>query len=325
MRLRAPVVPTVERTPDAALLAPDLWPLADVSHNEWRTWLRVFDGWLTNVLYWELTRTRLPAPLAMRTGGAWVTRSSRGCHSSTIAWSNWRLRCPTPRSSTAAGRSTPCARALDGLLPASVVWRRDKKGFPARSATGCAMDAGKRRSTAARGHDAVATLSSAGARADHPGPRQWPDRPLAVVVARAEHGTVAAGVRPVKVLSIAHNAVAASTGGASRPCGADPRRGRAAHPGVVERGGRRIDVPRDAPWGSGTRWPPGMGRGTSTRAVCSRRSNGDAGRDRPVRGAVQPGCVANAFWPRGFRPAGGAGVVFGGQRSAHLAGALSVD
>ena len=49
--------------PDAALLAPELRELADVSHDEWRLWPRVFDGWLTNVLYWELTRTRLPALL----------------------------------------------------------------------------------------------------------------------------------------------------------------------------------------------------------------------------------------------------------------------
>jgi asparagine synthase (glutamine-hydrolysing) len=39
MRLRAPVAPT-SSTPDAAA-APDLWPLADVSHNEWRTWPRL--------------------------------------------------------------------------------------------------------------------------------------------------------------------------------------------------------------------------------------------------------------------------------------------
>src|SRR4029077_13154045 len=48
---------------DAALLSADLLALADVSHDEWRLWPRVFDGWLSNVLYWELTRTRLPALL----------------------------------------------------------------------------------------------------------------------------------------------------------------------------------------------------------------------------------------------------------------------
>ena len=40
---------------------PDLRAMADVSHDEWRLWPRVFDGWLNNILYWELTRTRLPA------------------------------------------------------------------------------------------------------------------------------------------------------------------------------------------------------------------------------------------------------------------------
>ena len=64
MRLRrAGACQTVETQPDAALLAPELRELADVSHDEWRLWPRVFDGWLTNVLYWELTRTRLPALL----------------------------------------------------------------------------------------------------------------------------------------------------------------------------------------------------------------------------------------------------------------------
>src|SRR4030081_2629873 len=63
MRLRPPVTPTVDQKVDAALLAPELRPMADVSHNEWRLWPRVFDGWLNNVLYWELTRSRLPALL----------------------------------------------------------------------------------------------------------------------------------------------------------------------------------------------------------------------------------------------------------------------
>ena len=63
MRLRAPVAPSVERKPDAALLSADLRALADVSLDEWRLWPRVFDGWLSNILYWELTRTRLPALL----------------------------------------------------------------------------------------------------------------------------------------------------------------------------------------------------------------------------------------------------------------------
>ena len=130
MRLRAPNTPAVEDKVDAALLVPELRQLADVSHDEWRLWPRVFDGWLSNVLYWELTRTRLPALLRYedRLSMAfsiesrvpfldhrlvelafalpdWVKRSG--------GWSKYGMR-----------------RALDGLLPKSVVWRKDKKGFP---------------------------------------------------------------------------------------------------------------------------------------------------------------------------------------------------
>jgi asparagine synthase (glutamine-hydrolysing) len=130
MRLRAPVIPTVERTPDAALLAPDLWPLADVSHNEWRTWPRVFDGWLTNVLYWELTRTRLPALLR------YEDRLSMG-HSieSRVPFLDHRLvelafALPDGAKQHGGWSKYAMRRALEGLLPASVVWRRDKKGFP---------------------------------------------------------------------------------------------------------------------------------------------------------------------------------------------------
>src|SRR5207342_3430387 len=63
MRMRAPALAQPADKLDAALLVPELRELADVSHDEWRLWPRVFDGWLTNVLYWELTRTRLPALL----------------------------------------------------------------------------------------------------------------------------------------------------------------------------------------------------------------------------------------------------------------------
>jgi len=130
MRLRAPVAPTVERTPDAALLAPDLRPLADVSHNEWRNWPRVFDGWLTNVLYWELTRTRLPALLR------YEDRLSMG-HSieSRVPFLDHRLvelafALPDSAKLQRGWSKYTMRRALEGLLPSSVVWRRDKKGFP---------------------------------------------------------------------------------------------------------------------------------------------------------------------------------------------------
>ncbi|HEY3063330.1 MAG TPA: asparagine synthase (glutamine-hydrolyzing) [Chloroflexota bacterium] len=130
MRLRSPVAPTVETTPDAALLSPDLWPLADVSHNEWRTWPRVFNGWLTNVLYWELTKTRLPALLR------YEDRLSMA-HSieSRVPFLDHRLvelAFALPDSSKQHnGWSKYALRtALDSLLPNDVVWRRDKKGFP---------------------------------------------------------------------------------------------------------------------------------------------------------------------------------------------------
>jgi asparagine synthase (glutamine-hydrolysing) len=104
--------------------------LADVSHNEWRTWPRVFDGWLTNVLYWELTRTRLPALLR------YEDRLSMG-HSieSRVPFLDHRLvelAFALPDSAKLHGGWSKYAmrRALEGLLPASVVWRRDKKGFP---------------------------------------------------------------------------------------------------------------------------------------------------------------------------------------------------
>jgi asparagine synthase (glutamine-hydrolysing) len=130
MRLRAPVAPTIERTPDAALLARDLWPLADVSHNEWRNWPRVFDGWLTNVLYWELTRTRLPALLR------YEDRLSMA-HSieSRVPFLDHRLvelafALPDSAKLHAGWSKYALRRALDGVLPHNVVWRRDKKGFP---------------------------------------------------------------------------------------------------------------------------------------------------------------------------------------------------
>jgi len=130
MRLRTPPAPTVERTPDAVLLAPAVRPLADVAHDEWRLWPRVFDGWLTNVLYWELIRTRLPALLRYedRLSMAFSIESR-------VPFLDHRLvelafALPDATKVHAGWSKYALRRALDGLLPASVVWRRDKKGFP---------------------------------------------------------------------------------------------------------------------------------------------------------------------------------------------------
>ena len=130
MRMRPARAASVEERADAALLAPELWRLADVSLEEWRLWPRVFDGWLTNVLYWELTRTRLPALLRYedRLSMAFSIESRVPFLDHRLVelafalldtakihggWSKYALR-----------------RALEGVLPHSVVWRRDKKGFP---------------------------------------------------------------------------------------------------------------------------------------------------------------------------------------------------
>jgi len=130
MRLRRPVTPTVAQTPDAALLAPDVRELADVSHNEWRLWPRVFDGWLNNILYWELTRTRLPALLRYedRLSMAFSIESR-------VPFLDHRLvelafALPDDFKRHAGWSKYGLRRALAGFLPSSVVWRRDKKGFP---------------------------------------------------------------------------------------------------------------------------------------------------------------------------------------------------
>ncbi len=130
MRLRSAPLPTVERTPDAQLLASDLRRLADVSHNEWRLWPRVMDGWLNNVLYWELTRTRLPALLRYedRLSMAFSIESR-------VPFLDHRLvelafALPDSAKLHAGWSKYALRRALDGLLPHNVVWRRDKKGFP---------------------------------------------------------------------------------------------------------------------------------------------------------------------------------------------------
>jgi asparagine synthase (glutamine-hydrolysing) len=130
MRLRAPSTPLVDDKLDAALLVPDLRELADVSHDEWRLWPRVFDGWLSNVLYWELTRTRLPALLRYedRLSMAFSIESR-------VPFLDHRLvelafALPDYVKRSAGWSKYGMRRALDGLLPKSVVWRKDKKGFP---------------------------------------------------------------------------------------------------------------------------------------------------------------------------------------------------
>ncbi len=130
MRLRAPTPPTADDKLDAVLLVPELRELADVSHDEWRLWPRVFDGWLTNVLYWELTRTRLPALLRYedRLSMAFSIESR-------VPFLDHRLvevafALPDRAKRSAGWSKFGLRRALDGLLPRSVVWRRDKKGFP---------------------------------------------------------------------------------------------------------------------------------------------------------------------------------------------------
>jgi asparagine synthase (glutamine-hydrolysing) len=130
MRLRAPLVSSVREKPDAALLTPELQQMADMSHDEWRLWPRVFDGWLTNVLYWELTRTRLPALLRYedRLSMAFSIESR-------VPFLDHRLvelafALPDDVKRHAGWSKYGLRKALDGLLPSSVVWRRDKKGFP---------------------------------------------------------------------------------------------------------------------------------------------------------------------------------------------------
>jgi asparagine synthase (glutamine-hydrolysing) len=130
MRLKQPARPSVEGKADAALLAPELRALADVSHDEWRLWPRVFDGWLSNVLYWELTRTRLPALLRYedRLSMAFSIESR-------VPFLDHRLvelvfALPDDVKRRAGWSKYGLRRALDGLLPPAVVWRKDKKGFP---------------------------------------------------------------------------------------------------------------------------------------------------------------------------------------------------
>ena len=130
MRLRPAEAPKVASKLDAALLVPDLRPRADVSHDEWRLWPRVFDGWLNNVLYWELARTRLPALLRYedRLSMAFSIESR-------VPFLDHRLvelafALPDGVKRSAGWSKYGMRRALDGLLPKSIVWRRDKKGFP---------------------------------------------------------------------------------------------------------------------------------------------------------------------------------------------------
>jgi asparagine synthase (glutamine-hydrolysing) len=130
MRLRAPTEPSAIAKPDAALLVPELREMADVSHDEWRLWPRVFDGWLTNVLYWELTRTRLPALLRYedRLSMAFSIESRVPFLDHRLVELAFALPDQVKRST--GWSKYGLRRALGGLLPRSIVWRRDKKGFP---------------------------------------------------------------------------------------------------------------------------------------------------------------------------------------------------
>jgi asparagine synthase (glutamine-hydrolysing) len=130
MHLRAPSRPTIDTTADAAVLAPALRHLADVSHDEWRLWPRVFDGWLTNILYWELIRNRLPALLRYedRLSMAFSIESR-------VPFLDHRLvelafALPDDVKRRDGWSKYGLRRALADVLPADVVWRRDKKGFP---------------------------------------------------------------------------------------------------------------------------------------------------------------------------------------------------
>jgi asparagine synthase (glutamine-hydrolysing) len=130
MRLRPPVAASAADKLDAELLTAELRQLADVSHDEWRLWPRVFDGWLSNVLYWELTRTRLPALLRYedRLSMAFSIESR-------VPFLDHRLvelafALPDAVKRSAGWSKYGMRRALEGVLPRSIVWRRDKKGFP---------------------------------------------------------------------------------------------------------------------------------------------------------------------------------------------------
>jgi asparagine synthase (glutamine-hydrolysing) len=130
MRLRPPAGPSVADKADAQLLSSELQRQADLSHDEWLLWPRVFDDWLNNVLYWELTRTRLPALLRYedRLSMAFSIESR-------VPFLDHRLvelafALPDAVKRHAGWSKYGLRRALDGRLPASVVWRRDKKGFP---------------------------------------------------------------------------------------------------------------------------------------------------------------------------------------------------
>jgi asparagine synthase (glutamine-hydrolysing) len=118
------------RAPDGFVLAQEMRSLVDDSFEEWREWPRVFDDWLSNVLYWELTRTRLPALLRYedRLSMAFSIESRVPLLDHRVVefafalpawwkirngWSKWVLR-----------------TAVQGMLPDDIAWRRDKRGFP---------------------------------------------------------------------------------------------------------------------------------------------------------------------------------------------------
>ena len=253
MRLRAPVTPTVERTPDAALLAPDLWPLADVSHNEWRNWPRVFDGWLNNVLYWELTRTRLPALLR------YEDRLSMA-HSieSRVPFLDHRLvelafALPDDVKRHGGWSKYALRRALDGLLPDSRRLAARQEGL---------SDAGRQLAARRAWRGRLDVLRDPSRRSRHLFPEAaleptiaahvgGPGRSILAVVASAEHRALARGVRCREDRSRSRTTRwPRRTGAASRRWRAVPeRRAQPAHPALVARGrAAHRRSPRDAPW-----------------------------------------------------------------------------
>lgn len=170
MRMREAPAATVETTPDAVLLNKELWQLADVSHNEWRRWPQVMDGWLNNVLYWELVKTRLPALLRYedRLSMAFSIESR-------VPFLDHRLvelafALPDQAKLHGGWSKYALRRALDGVLPNSVVWRKDKKGFPTPVGKWLAD---------ARGAEAVNLLRSADRRTREVFPQQAVDHALA--------------------------------------------------------------------------------------------------------------------------------------------------
>ena len=102
-----------------------------------------------------------------------------------------------------------------------------------------------------------------------------------------------------------------------------------AHAAVVVRGGSTHRPPRPRGRRLARRSDAvhrATARATSTSSGLIEAHPRDAARrHRPVRGAVQPGRAADAAAARSVRAAGGAGLLFGGQRPAPVALAVPRD